>query len=64
MYGEEVGLAVTVEDGMSLDEKESKAWVAQRLILMKVPKNVYFMYTIPKTAVGKMQRGFVADRVS
>lgn len=64
MYGEEVGLAVTVEDGTSLDEKELKAWVAQRLIQMKVPKKVYLIDTIPKSAVGKMQRGLTAASVS
>lgn len=60
MYGEEVALAVVLESGKEVSEKELKVWIGERLTQAKVPKKIYFVDSIPKTAVGKMQRSLVA----
>lgn len=60
MYGEEVALAVVLEAENEIREKELKAWIGERLAHAKVPKKIYFVDKIPKTAVGKMQRSLVA----
>ncbi|KAK4611934.1 Oxalate--CoA ligase [Fulvia fulva] len=60
MYGEDVGAAVILKSGADLGEKELKAYVGERLLQAKVPKKVFFVTEIPKTPVGKMQRGLVA----
>lgn len=60
MYGEEVALAVVLKAQKTITEKELKSWIGERLAQAKVPKKVYFVEKIPKTAVGKMQRSLVA----
>lgn len=61
MYGQEVGVAIVLKPNQKLDEKELKAWVADKLAKFKVPKKVYFTDNMPKTATGKIQRRIVAD---
>ena len=63
MYGEEIGVAVIVKDGASMNEFDLKAWVGERLLLTKIPKKVFLVDTIPKTPVGKMQRSLVASTI-
>lgn len=63
MYGENVAIAVVRNDGASMTEADLKSWVGQRLLLSKVPKKVFFTTVIPKTAVGKLQRGLVASTI-
>lgn len=60
MYGEEVALTVVLEADKTVTEKDLKAWIGERLAQAKVPKKIYFVDSIPKTAVGKMQRSLVA----
>ena len=61
MYGQDVGVAVVLNAGQKLDEKELKRWVAERAAKFKVPKEVYFAEIMPKTATGKIQRRIVAE---
>merc|ERR1711939_323934 len=61
MYGQEVAVAIVPKNGEKVDEKEVKAWVAEKLAKFKVPKKVYFTDNMPKTATGKVQRRIVAE---
>ena len=61
MYGQDVGVAVVLKEGMDLSERELKKWVRGRMAPLKVPKKVWFVKEIPKTATGKVQRKMVAE---
>lgn len=63
MYGEDIGVAVITKEGTNVSQQDLKAWVGERLLQTKVPKKIFFVDAIPKTAVGKMQRGLVAKTV-
>ena len=40
MYGQEVGLAVVLKDGRSINADELQRWIAERVAKFKVPKKV------------------------
>ncbi|KAF1921954.1 hypothetical protein BDU57DRAFT_511042 [Ampelomyces quisqualis] len=61
MYGQDVGLAVVVKDGQTLNAGELKAWLSDRLAKFKMPKKIFFTDIMPKTATGKIQRRLVAE---
>ncbi|KAK8048959.1 peroxisomal-coenzyme A synthetase [Apiospora phragmitis] len=61
MYGQEIGVAVVLRPGETLDEAGLRAWTAEKVAKFKVPKKVYFTEVMPKTATGKIQRRIVAD---
>ncbi|TAQ91496.1 hypothetical protein B7494_g208 [Chlorociboria aeruginascens] len=63
MYGQEIGVAIVLKNGEKLNVAELKKWVAEKLAKFKVPKMVYFIDNMPKTATGKIQRRIVADTV-
>jgi len=64
MYGEEIGLAVVLKGGQEVEERVLKKWVGERVVAqMKVPKKVFFVEKILKTAVGKMQRYLLAKTI-
>jgi len=54
--GEEVGVAVVLNEGGEVTENELRAFVAQRLADFKVPRRVLFVEEIPKGPTGKIQR--------
>ena len=54
--GEEVGVAVVLEDGASLDRRQLRDFVAERLAAYKVPRVVRFVDAIPKGPSGKLKR--------
>jgi acyl-CoA synthetase (AMP-forming)/AMP-acid ligase II len=54
--GEEVGVAVVLRPGESLDEHGLRAFAGERLAPFKVPRRVVFLDEIPKGATGKLQR--------
>jgi acyl-CoA synthetase (AMP-forming)/AMP-acid ligase II len=60
-YGEEVGAAVALAD--SADEADLRQWCRERLAPFKVPKTIYFLDEIPRTATGKLQRRRIADSI-
>lgn len=63
-YGQDVGVAVKLADGKSLDAQELKTWVSGKVSKFKVPKKVWFPEEIPKTATGKVQRRLVAEAMA
>ena len=58
-WGEEVAAAVVLKSPAT--EKELVAFARERLADHKVPKKLYLVEKIPRTATGKIQRRSVAD---
>ncbi|KAL9131035.1 MAG: hypothetical protein Q9217_000921 [Psora testacea] len=61
IYGQEVALAVVPKDGSYNDAHELRKWIAERIAKFKVPGQIFFTKTIPKTPTGKIQRKMVAE---
>lgn len=61
-YGEEVRLAVVPKGGEELTAQEIVDFCASRLSKEKVPSKVFIVNSVPKTATGKIQRRFVAEK--
>ncbi|KAL8813377.1 MAG: hypothetical protein Q9200_000333 [Gallowayella weberi] len=61
MYGQDVGVAVVLEEGAQVSMDELRQWMATRVAKFKVAKQIYFTKVMPKTATGKVQRRRVAD---
>jgi len=58
-WGEEVAAAVVLKSPVT--EKELVAFARERLADHKVPKKLYLVEKIPRTATGKIQRRSVAE---
>jgi acyl-CoA synthetase (AMP-forming)/AMP-acid ligase II len=61
--GEEVGAAVVLREGASLNERELRDYAAKQLADFKVPKKVVFVPEIPKGATGKLMRIGLAEKL-
>ncbi len=61
--GEEVAAVVVLKEGASAEEKELRAFAAERLADFKVPRTILFMDEIPKGATGKLQRIGLAQKL-
>jgi acyl-CoA synthetase (AMP-forming)/AMP-acid ligase II len=61
MYGQDVGLAIVIKDGQTLNAGELKSWLTDRVAKFKMPKKIFFTDIMPKTATGKIQRRLVAE---
>jgi acyl-coenzyme A synthetase/AMP-(fatty) acid ligase len=55
--GERIEAYVVRSEGAEPDADELKEWVAERLADFKVPGVIHFTGQLPKTALGKIQRG-------
>jgi len=63
MLGEDVGAAVVLRDGKSLNEHDLRAFVSARLADFKVPRRIVFLADIPKGPTGKLQRIGLAQKL-
>ncbi len=63
MLGEDVAAAVVLREGVSVTEKELKAFLSERLAAFKVPRKIMFLEEIPKGATGKLQRIGLAQKL-
>jgi acyl-coenzyme A synthetase/AMP-(fatty) acid ligase len=61
--GEEVACAVVLKEGMALEERALRDFLAARLADFKVPRKVVFLAEIPKGATGKLQRIGLAQKL-
>ena len=61
--GEEVGAAIVLREGAEADEKDIRAFAAERLADFKVPRRIVILDEIPKGATGKMQRIGLAKKL-
>jgi acyl-CoA synthetase (AMP-forming)/AMP-acid ligase II len=61
--GEDVAAAIVLADGADADEQSIRAFAAERLADMKVPRKIVFLDEIPKGATGKLQRIGLAEKL-
>ncbi|MBY0612402.1 MAG: acyl--CoA ligase [Beijerinckiaceae bacterium] len=61
--GEDVAAAVVLREGMSVEEKELRDFVGQRLAAYKVPRKILIVDQIPLGATGKLQRIGLAEKL-
>ena len=60
--GEDIVAAVVLEPGQSLSPRALRSWMLDRLAPYKVPRRIWFVDDLPRTASGKVQRGELARR--
>jgi acyl-CoA synthetase (AMP-forming)/AMP-acid ligase II len=63
LWGEEVATVVVLRAGISATEKDLRNFALSRLADFKVPRHVFIVNEIPKSPVGKLQRGNLAERL-
>ena len=56
IYGQDVGLAVTLRNGKKFERSTLKRWVRERVSVHKVPVKAFMVQELPKSASGKIQR--------
>lgn len=61
--GEDVWAAVVLRDGASADENALRAFVADHVADFKVPRRILLVERIPKSHLGKLQRGSLAAKL-
>jgi long-chain acyl-CoA synthetase len=52
--GEEVGAAVVLKDGESVDADEIKSYVKEQVAAYKYPRRIWFVDELPKGPTGKI----------
>ena len=62
--GEELCACIRLTNGVSMDEKELKAYCKDKIAHFKVPKYVQFMTDFPLTSTGKVQKIALKEIVS
>ena len=63
LLGEEIGAAIVLADGATLNEAELKSYANQHLAKFKIPRHIRFVDEIPKGATGKLQRIGLAEKL-
>jgi acyl-CoA synthetase (AMP-forming)/AMP-acid ligase II len=61
--GEDVAAALVLREGVDATEQDIRAFAAERLAGMKVPRQIVFLEEIPKGATGKLQRIGLAEKL-
>jgi acyl-CoA synthetase (AMP-forming)/AMP-acid ligase II len=54
--GEEVGVAIVLKEGQTLDKQAVKDFASSKLASFKIPRTILFVDEIPKGATGKLVR--------
>ena len=62
--GEDVAVAVVLKKGTTLTKEELISYLGTKLAYFKVPRIVFFLDQIPKTASGKLQRKALAETLN
>ena len=63
MLGEEIGAAIVMADGKSMDSVQLRKYAGEHLAKFKIPKHIVFVDEIPKGATGKLQRIGLAKKL-
>jgi fatty-acyl-CoA synthase len=63
-WGEAVAVAIVLAPQADASEEELAAFLQQRLARFKLPRRWFFVEALPKTALGKVQRGELARQLS
>ncbi len=64
MRGEVVGAVISPKIGEVISEHEIKAFCLERIANYKVPKQVFFLDSLPKTATGNIDKEYIRTRLS
>ncbi len=64
VWGQAVTAAVKLRSGARLGEDEVRMFCAARMAGFKVPRRVWFVEVIPRSAPGKVQRHLIRDQVN
>jgi feruloyl-CoA synthase len=62
LWGERVVAYVVRRNSASADETELKEWTRAKLADFKVPQAIFFVDALPKTPLGKIQRGLLRSK--
>ncbi|KAB8283760.1 hypothetical protein BKA91DRAFT_136104 [Yarrowia lipolytica] len=62
MYGQQVNAAIVLKKDAKATEQDIKDFMADKVAKFKIPARVFFTDIMPKTATGKIQRRFVAQK--
>jgi len=62
-WGERIVAAVVIHAGASASSEELIAFCRRRLAVYKCPKEVIFVESLPRNAMGKVQKGAIQDLV-
>jgi oxalate---CoA ligase len=60
LLGEDIVAAVVLESAATVTARELRAWLLDRLSAPKVPRRIWFVDELPRTATGKVERGTLA----
>ena len=61
-YGEDAAAAVVLAPGAQTTPRELRVWLLDRLPLPKVPRRIWFVASLPRTASGKVRRAELSHR--
>ena len=64
IYGQDVGLAVTLRKGEQVERSKLKRWIRDRVSAHKVPVKIFSVQELPKTAIGKTQRQVLSQQAA
>jgi acyl-CoA synthetase (AMP-forming)/AMP-acid ligase II len=60
--GEDIVAAVVLRPGSAASQRELRRWMLDQLSPFKVPRRIWFVDELPRTATGKVQRGELTRR--
>lgn len=63
-WGESVNAAIELKPGQNIDSDDLKVFVRERLGPVLTPKNIYFYESLPRSAVGKVLKTDIRQRVA
>ena len=64
LRGEVVGAVIALKEGEVATEQEIKKFCLERIASYRVPKQVIFLDSLPRTAAGKIDKGNIRDYLS
>ena len=64
LRGEVVGVVISLKEGEAATEQEIKHFCLQRIANYRVPKQVIFRDSLPRTAAGKIDKESIRDCLS
>jgi acyl-coenzyme A synthetase/AMP-(fatty) acid ligase len=62
LWGERIAAYVVRNNRVQVEEAELGNWVRKKLADFKVPQAIYFVESLPKTPLGKIQRGLLKNK--
>ena len=62
LLGEDIAAAGVLAPGLSATAKDLRRWMLDRINSHKVPRRIWFVEHLPRTATGKVQRGELTRR--